>query len=74
MNRRIDELKAERANVLSTLFLMRCAISLLTVLVVVRFVFEKPITLALMGFAVVTVPFVLYCYDKLTSGTARDQK
>lgn len=73
MNKRIDELKAERANVLSTLFLVRCAISLFTVLFVVRFGFEKPVTVAVMGFAVMAVPFVLYCYDKLTSAAARGQ-
>lgn len=74
MNKRFDELKATRANILSTVFLVRCAISLLTVLVVVRFMFGKPITLALMIFVVVAVPFVLHCYDKLTSRTARGQK
>jgi hypothetical protein len=73
MNKRLNELKKERANVLGKLFVARCAIALFTVLVIVRFVFEKPITVSLLALWVVLVPCALLCYDKLVANIGRDR-
>lgn len=74
MSKRLNELKAERANVLGKLFVARYAIALLTVLVMVRFVFEKPITVSVMVFSVVLVPCALFCYDKLVTNICRGRR
>lgn len=74
LNKRLDELKTERASTAAGLFIARCAISLLTVLLVVQFVFEKPITLALIAFCVVLIPAVLFCYDKLVTKFSNSRK
>lgn len=74
MSKRLKELKAEREAVVAKLFLVRCSLSLLVVICFTIFVFEKPITVKLMVFSVIAVPFVLFCYDKFISkiiGTGR---
>lgn len=74
MNNRLDELKRERARVVGKLFIARCAICLLTVLLTVQFVFDRPITSTLAVVLVVVVPAALFCYDKLAAKIASGKK